>query len=118
LPTEKKPEQIPKKKEKKTTAIKLKFPLELGIISKVNLISSKESNFIYKIYFSKRNLEYEVRNYEKDIFIGKENIGKLNFVEDKDHNIVLNISLKDDYTAEASLLKDSKNTIEVKVVEK
>ena len=118
LQTEKKPEQIPEKKEKKTTTIKLKFPLELGIISKVNLISSKESNYIYKIYFSKRNLEYEVRNYEKDIFIEKENVGKLNFVEDKDHNIVLNISLKDDYTAEASLLKDSKNTIEVKVVEK
>jgi hypothetical protein len=26
--------------------------------------------------------------------------------------------LKDDYTAEASLLKNSKNTIEVKVIEK
>ncbi len=118
LLTEKKPKQTSEKKEKKTTTIKLKFPLELGIISKVNLISSKESNYIYKIYFSKRNLEYEVRNYEKDIFTGKENIGKLNFVEDKDHNIVLNISLKDSYTAEASLLKDSKNTVEVKVVEK
>jgi hypothetical protein len=118
LQSEKKSEQIPEKKEKKITTVKLKFPLELGIISKVNLISSKESNYIYKIYFSKRNLEYEVRNYEKDIFIGKENIGKLNFVEDKDHNIVLNISLKDNYSAEASLLKDSKNTVEVKVVEK
>jgi len=118
LLTEKKPKQTSEKKEKKTTTIKLKFPLELGKISKVNLISSKESNYIYKIYFSKRNLEYEVRNYEKDIFTGKENIGKLNFVEDKDHNIILNISLKDNYTAEASLLKDSKNTVEVKVVEK
>ena len=113
-----KPEQITEEKEKKTTAIKLKFPLELGIINKVNLISAKESNYIYKIYFSKRNLKYEVRNYEKDILIEKENIGKLNFVEDKDHNIVLNISLKDNYTAEASLLKDSRNTVEVKVVEK
>jgi hypothetical protein len=118
LPTEKKPKQIPEKKEKKTTTIKLKFPLKLGIISKVNLISSKGSNYIYKIYFSKRNLEYEVRNHEKDIFIGKGNIGKLNLVEDKDHNIVLNISLKDGYMAVASLLKNSKNTIEVKVIEK
>jgi hypothetical protein len=114
----KKYEQIPERKEKKITTIKLKFPLELGIINKVNLIFSKESNYVYKIYFSKRNLEYEVRNYGKDIFIGKENIGKLNLVEDKDHNIVLNISLKDEYAAKASLLKDSKNTIEVKVVEK
>jgi hypothetical protein len=118
LSTEKKPEQIPEKKEKKTTAIKLKFPLKLGIISKVNLISSKESNYIYKIHFSKRNLEYEVKNYEKDIFIGKGNIRKINFAEDKDHNMVLNISLEDGYTAVASLLKNSKNTIEVKVIEK
>jgi hypothetical protein len=118
LQSEKKSEQIPEKKEKKITTVKLKFPLELGTINKISLISAKGGNYTYKVYFSKRNLDYEVRNYERDILIEKENVGKLNFVEDKDHNIILNISLKDDYTAEASLLKDSKNTIEVKVVEK
>ncbi|WP_299237875.1 sugar-binding protein [Sulfurihydrogenibium sp.] len=118
LRSEKKSEQIPEEKEKKATTVKLKFLLELGIINKISLISAKEGNYTYKVYFSKRNLDYEVRNYERDILIEKENVGKLNFVEDKDHNIILNISLKDGYTAEASLLKDSKNTVEVKVMEK
>lgn len=109
---------IKDKVEKKTTTVKLRFPLELGKINKANLISSKENDYIYKIYFSKRNLDLEVKNFKKDIFIEKEKIGKLEISQDKDLNIILKVSLKENYTSEIFLLKNPENTVELKVIER
>ncbi len=103
------------KKEKRQTFLKLKFPLELGILSKVDLESKKDNFYIYTAKFSTRNLDYEVKKFEREITINKENIGSIKFSEDKKHNIKIEISLKEGFKPNISLL--NKNTIELKVIE-
>lgn len=103
------------KKEKRQTSLKLKFPLELGTLSKVDLESKKDNTYIYTAKFSKRNLDYKVKKFEREITIDKENIGIIKFSEDERHNIKIEISLKEGFKPNISLL--NKNTIELKVFE-
>lgn len=103
------------KKEKKQTSLTLKFPLELGTLSNVDLISKKDNTYIYTARFSKRNLNYEIKQFEKEINVDKENIGSIKFSEDQKHNIKIEVSLKEGFKPSITLL--TKNTIKLQVTE-
>ncbi|WP_028950672.1 hypothetical protein [Sulfurihydrogenibium subterraneum] len=107
--------ETPKNKEK--TSVKLKFPPEIGTIGRLVELSSTENGTSLKIIFSKRDLDYEVKKYEKDITIKNKIIGKIVFFEEPDHNVRLDIMVDTKkYYIKYQLLP--KNSVEVEIEEK
>ncbi|MGB9767075.1 MAG: sugar-binding protein [Sulfurihydrogenibium sp.] len=105
------------KQNKEKTSIKLKFPIELGDLSRIVETTKSENSVSLKAIFSKRDLDYEVKKYEKDISINSKNIGKLVFYEEPDHNVRIVLYLDTNkYNVNYKLTE--KNSVEVEVEEK
>jgi hypothetical protein len=103
-------------KPKEKASIKLKFPLELGNIARIVELTKTENSLSLKAIFSKRDLDYEVKKYERDIKIKDEIVGKLVFFEEPDHNVKIDILLDTKkYGVKYKLLQ--KNTVEVEIEE-
>lgn len=103
-------------KPKEKTLIKLKFPQEVGNIGRVVELTKTEDSFSLKAIFSKRDLDYEIKKYEKEIKLKDKVIGKLVFFEDPDHNVKIDILLDTKkYSVKYKLLP--KNTLEVEIEE-
>ncbi|MGC8735149.1 MAG: sugar-binding protein, partial [bacterium] len=99
------------------TSIKLKFPIELGDLSRIVETTKSENSVSLKAIFSKRDLDYEVKKYEKEISINSKNIGKLVFYEEPDHNVRIVLYL-DTNKYNVNYKLTGKNSVEVEVEEK
>ncbi|ACN98128.1 hypothetical protein SULAZ_1358 [Sulfurihydrogenibium azorense Az-Fu1] len=107
--------ETPKSKEK--TSIKLKFPSEVGTIGRLVELSTTEKGVSLKVIFSKRDLDYEIKKYEKEITINNKTVGKIVFFEEPDHNVKIDVLVDTkQYNVKYQLLP--KNSVEVEIEEK
>lgn len=103
-------------KPKEKAYIKLKFPLEVGSIGRVVELTKMENSLSLKAIFSKRDLDYEIKRYEKDIKIKDKTVGKLIFYEEPDHNVKIDLLL-DTKKYNVNYRLSSKNSLEVEIEE-
>lgn len=106
-------EQAEAQKQQKTS-IKLKFPIEVGKLSKVVEINRDKTSLTIKGIFENRNPEYDINKFENDIQINNQKVGRISFYEDQDKNPIISLKMKEEgfkITYELGL----KNQLEIKI---
>ncbi|MEZ0323985.1 MAG: sugar-binding protein [Hydrogenothermaceae bacterium] len=108
-----KKEEISQQKPLKTT-LKLKFPLEVGYLSKLVQLNKDSTSITIKGIFGNRNPEYEIKKFENDISINNQKVGKISFYEDQHGNLIIVVKMNEEgFKITPELLE--KNQIEIKV---
>lgn len=112
-PAETKKEQ-PKSQKPEKTSIKLRFPTEIGQLTRITELSRDKTSLIIKGFFENRNPDYEIKKFENDISINNQKVGKISFYEDKDTNLIISVKMNDEgYQIQYNL--NPKNILEIKI---
>lgn len=106
--------ETPKQQKPEKTSIKLKFPTEIGQLAKITELSRDKSSLLIKGLFDNRNPDYEIKKFENDISINNQKVGKINFYEDKDSNLIVSVKMNEEgYQFQYSL--NPNNLLEIKI---
>ncbi|MEJ5172946.1 MAG: sugar-binding protein, partial [Hydrogenothermaceae bacterium] len=106
-------EEISQQKSLKTT-VKLRFPMEIGYLSKLIQVSKDSTSLTVKGVFENRNPDYEIKKFENDISINNQKVGKISFYEDQDKNLLIVVKMnEEDFKITPELT--GKNQINIKV---
>lgn len=106
-------EQIKPQKQEKTS-IKLRFPSEIGLLSKVVEINKDKDSLLIKGIFENRNPDYDIKKFENDIMIKGKKVGTISFYEDKDRNLLISLKMQDD-GYKISYTLQPKNLLEINI---
>lgn len=104
----------PKIQKPEKTSIKLRFPTEIGQLTRITELSSDKTSLMIKGFFENRNPDYEIKRFENDISINNQKVGKIIFYEDKDTNLIISVKMKEEgYNIQYNL--NPKNLLEIKI---